>query len=400
MSSFVLVWSFLVIEYLSALEIYRGYKNYSTYYEGNSPIIILSQHGGYIYPSDMPNRTNGCWNYTSKQCIWQYDCQQNTIYNQSAEECDVKTIRDAYTKEIATCLTNNIDIFGNNRSNIPHLVVNELYREKLDPNREIGEATLGNDQAIQVYNDIHFNFMTKAKNKTMNQCGFGLVFDIHGQSRNLFNQLGYRLNDGNLESDDQILNEELDSSSIFSLVLNNIQNDTLSEIVRGVHSLGTIMNETYGYLIVPSTLVPYLDTEYYYQGGFGILEHGSQYGGNVDAIQIEVNYANRWISENRQQFCIDFSRAIEQFVNHYYNLSKCSGVEGYNPTMITTENPATTSITDLSTSISSSTGKTTDDSSTSSTLGQSTQDSSTSADSFFRKIGALVLCIITFFIVL
>ena len=105
-----------------------------------------------------------------------------------------------------------------------------MYREKLDPNREIGEATLGNNQAIQVYNDIHFNFMQQAKNETMNQCGFGLVFDIHGQSNNLYNQFGYRLNDENLELDNQILNQELDSSSIFSLVLNNVQNDTLSDI--------------------------------------------------------------------------------------------------------------------------------------------------------------------------
>ena len=315
-----------VYQHSCALNTYHGYKNYSTYYQGNAPIIILSQHGGYMEPFDMPDRTSGCWNYTSQQCIWQYNCEINTIYNQSSQHCGVKTLRDAYTKEIAICLRNTINLFNNNKSNIPHLVISELYREKLDPNREIGEATLYNDQAIQVYNDIHFKFMQQAKNATIDQCGFGLVFDIHGQSNNPFNQFGYRLNDGDLESDDQILNSELDSSSIYSLVLNNIQNDSLSQIVRGNGSLGTIMNETYGYLMVPSTLQPFLDTEYYYQGGFGILEHGSQYGGNVDAIQIEANYTNRWDSDQRAQFCIDFSRAIEEFVTHYYNLSKCTGV--------------------------------------------------------------------------
>ena len=94
--------------------------------------------------------------------------------------------------------------------------------------------------------------------------------------------------------------------------------------------------------MVPSTLQPFLDNEYYYQGGFGLLEHGSQYGGDttnhVDAIQIEVNYANRWDADNRTQFCIDFSRTIEEFVNHYYNLTKFAAVEGYNSPSTTAEN--------------------------------------------------------------
>lgn len=52
------------------LGIYKGNYNYSTYYVGNSPLIILSQHGGYIEPDNdtIPDRHAGCWNGT--HCLW------------------------------------------------------------------------------------------------------------------------------------------------------------------------------------------------------------------------------------------------------------------------------------------------------------------------------------------
>ena len=295
--------------------------------QGDAPIIILSQHGGYEVPNTIPDREDGCWNTVSEDCIFEHDCEINHApYVQSSSKCDVKTFRDAYTKEIATCLRDTIDIFDNNRGNIPHLVVNELKRSKLDPNRPIDEATLGNADATLVYNDIHTDFMEQAKTAVTNQCGFGLVLDIHGQGANDFNQLGYRLRDSDLEQDDATLNGQTSSSTIKYLAQNNLQNDDLATIVRGADSLGTIKNQTYSYLMVPSTLQPYLDEEYYYQGSTGILNHGSQFSGSVDAIQIEINSNIRWNQNNRDQFCIDFSRAIETFMNHYYDLSLCSNV--------------------------------------------------------------------------
>ena len=305
---------------------HQGYNNWSTYYEGDSPIIILSQHGGYLVPNAIPDREAGCWNTDDEECIWEHDCEINTNYAQSTSECNVLILRDAFTREIATCLRDTIDIFDNDRGNKPHLVINELKRSKLDSNRRRGEATLGNSDANITYNDIHFDFMAQAKTAVTNQCGFGLVFDIHGQASNDFNQFGYRLRDSDLENTDMILNQQISSTSIKSLALDNIQGDDLATVVRGNYSLGTIMNETYGYLTVPSTLQPYLDTERYFQGATGILEHGSQFEGSVDAIQFEINSNIRKNKNLRDQFCIDFSRAIETFVNHYYNLTECTGI--------------------------------------------------------------------------
>ena len=38
-------------------KVYNGVGNYTTYYPGNSPIILSAPHGGDLTPDDIPNRT-------------------------------------------------------------------------------------------------------------------------------------------------------------------------------------------------------------------------------------------------------------------------------------------------------------------------------------------------------
>ncbi len=40
-------------------KVYNGVGNYTTYYPGNSPIILSAPHGGDLTPDDIPNRTWG-----------------------------------------------------------------------------------------------------------------------------------------------------------------------------------------------------------------------------------------------------------------------------------------------------------------------------------------------------
>lgn len=214
----------------------------------------------------------------------------------------------------------------------PHLVINELHRIKLDANREFGEATLNNSIAADTYDEIHYQWMSEAKENVTNICNWGLVFDIHGQSQNDYNQLGYRISQSQLLYNDNQLNDEIDSTSIRSLAEYNLNNFniSLSDIIRGNYSLGNYLNQTYGdHLMIPSLLKKNLGDYsenglWYYQGGFGLETHGSQDGGNIDAIQIEVNYDNRWTQELRIQFCYDFSQSVIAFVNQWYNMSSCS----------------------------------------------------------------------------
>ena len=59
----------------------------------------------------------------------------------------------------------------------PHLVLSNLKRTKLDPNREVNEAAQGNAEAVQAYETFH-GFIETASEAV----GRGVLFDLHGQS--------------------------------------------------------------------------------------------------------------------------------------------------------------------------------------------------------------------------
>eukprot|EP01084_Bolivina_argentea_P159235 277350_1 len=323
-----------------SLEIENGHRNFTTYYQGNAPVIVVSQHEGFLKPDDIPDRTYGCWNTTSQQCIWEYNCSENTGFNKSSTNCYVFLGNDGNTQEIARCLYENIDIFGNNKSR-PHYILNHLHKIKFQGNVYADDIKYKYQwdipDLVNVYNDLWYNFLQQARNSTMNDCGFGLMIDIHG-SAHKFDQLGYRIGRSGLQ-DDAILNKQGRSTNLESLVYTNIQNDSVAEIVRGEYAIGTIMNETYGFKITPSRKQPNpVDWEGYFQSGFAANLAGSQDGGTVDSIHIEVGIPTKNNKENRDKFCIGLSRSIEIFINYYYNVSRCNGYGESNEDEISTTN--------------------------------------------------------------
>lgn len=177
---FVFVVSLILFSFSESSEnlaVLSGTLNYSTYYVGNAPVIILSQHGGSLKPSNIPDRVDGCWNGTD--CLWWTTCDTDTTFSRDSTKCGVSISADSYTKELAQCLheqlTFNVSINGTNDTNgihktlYPHMVVSELHRSKLDPNRDYGEATLNNSIAATTYNEIHYQFMKWAKGNVTNQ---------------------------------------------------------------------------------------------------------------------------------------------------------------------------------------------------------------------------------------
>ena len=52
---------------------------------------------------------------------------------------------------------------------------------------------------------------------------------------------------------------------------------------------------------------------------------GSQDGGTVDSLFIEISRDVRWNETLREKWCFGFSRAVEIFVNRFYNVSQCNG---------------------------------------------------------------------------
>lgn len=329
-----------------ASSVISGFGDFATYHEGSSPIILLSQHGGYAEPHDIPERLPGCWD--GQQCLWDKGCSP-----QDARRCRVTTVQDAYTKEISECIAQNALISNPaDPSEIwrPHLVSSQLHRSRLDPNREKGEAAQGNAAAEEVWRQIHLDFLARAKNSTLAKCGFGLLVDIHGQGTDDFTQFGMNILQTQLSATSEADFEKFaDTSTIYALyhglkTLTGSHETSFNDIVRGPNSLGTLLNQQnpafYG--TVPSTSTPRPSRDFF-SGGWAIRQHGSGLvpsimSTRVDAVQVEFSQLHRgydfstgqWTSKGRDRLCQDFSRALVEFVQHWYNLAQCGATQTTN----------------------------------------------------------------------
>ena len=68
-------------------------------------------------------------------------------------------------------------------------------------------------------------------------------------------------------------------------------------------------------------------------GGDNTRRHGSRYGGNTDAIQIEAPASWRTVEENRRNYTKALAKTIQRYMEAHY------GFTG-NSTLITTDGPA------------------------------------------------------------
>ena len=325
--------------HLSGYDVRYGANDYTEWHVGNSPLIILSQHGGWLKPDSIADRQNGCWNGT--HCLWtaEQGCIAVDDPRRSEQECRAKTLSDSFTYQLATCLANRTLLnsnsnspTGNSEEHIlrPHLIASALHRSKLDPNREEGEACQGNAEACEAWREIHEHWIPEAQQAARrSRCNFTLMIDVHGQAANDFNQLGYRVTDSNMEKDDTALDADANiakSSSVYALVSGGKHG--LAEVVRGPWSLGTLINRT-GYKMFPSEKLPQSMPEglHYYIGGYSLKTHAGLRN-KVTAIQIEATSDIRFDAGKRDAFCVAFSDALVQFVDRFYALNDSCVLSG------------------------------------------------------------------------
>ena len=111
----------------------------------------------------------------------------------------ISTVADIFTKEIAQTLVSEFEVLTSRK---PHLILANIHRSKVDPNRPIENAALGNKLAEAVYKDYH-KFIVEAKTRVE---GPGLLIDLHGQNHHQNSiEIGYlytktMLNQGNYSS--------------------------------------------------------------------------------------------------------------------------------------------------------------------------------------------------------
>jgi hypothetical protein len=291
---FFLLFLLISVPFLAAQEIptagfIDGTNGYIGFLPGNMPLVISIPHGGYLMPDEIPERP----------CV---NCSKN---------------QDIFTLEIGMGIR---DAIFRQTGHYPYVIINNLHRTRLDPNRNISEASDGNKNAELVWHQFQ-NCIDSACSEVESKFGKGLYIDLHGH-RHLIKrtELGYLLSNEELQLEDELL--DLDSfvefSSIKSLVDNNLNRLSFSQLIRGKDSFGSLF-EAKGYPTVPSRGIPFPDSgEPYFSGGYNTTRHGSSQGGTIDGIQIELDEELRRDMSKRDKLVADLACTMVEFLKIHY----------------------------------------------------------------------------------
>ncbi len=266
-----------------------GPESYVTYLPGNMPLIISIPHGGYLMPEEVPERT----------CV---NCARN---------------QDIFTLEIGLDVRDAIyDMAGY----YPHVIINNLHRTRLDPNRNVEEAADGNQNAEKAWYRFQ-GYIDSARALVTGEFGKGLFIDLHGHRHLIMRtELGYLLSGEELQFDDEMLDlgTFIEFSSIRNLVSANSGALSFSRLLRGPLSLGSMLSDI-GYPTVPSSEIPFPAAgEPFFSGGYNTTRHGSSSGGTIDGIQIELDLDLRNDLSRREKLAEDLAMVLLDFLRIHY----------------------------------------------------------------------------------
>lgn len=295
---------------LYAQNIVYGTNRYVEYQEGTLPIILSVPHGGAVTPASIPDRT--CFNAT--------------------------TVTDAFTIETAKAIQ---QAMYNATGCFPHLVICNLKRTKLDCNRAIEEAACKNAEAEKAWQEYHA-FLVQAREQIYQMHGDeGLFIDLHGHGHPIPRiELGYRLTSADLELTDSVLNlpRYTQKSSLRLLALNNENNFSHAQLLRGEYAIGSLLGAL-NYPSVPSQQIPSpgID-EPYFNGGYNTATHTCAHPDvRINGWQMELNFTGiRNNNTNRTAFANAFTQAILQYATTHFNVdwTLCSAV-AVSPSVVT-----------------------------------------------------------------
>jgi hypothetical protein len=271
-------------------QVYWGADSFIEYRAGDLPVIISAPHGGYLEPANIPDRS--CPN-----CV---------------------TVRDSWTLELAQELDSAIyqQLGGH-----AHIIICHLRRTKLDANREIVEAALGNPDAVQAWYDFH-DFIQHAKDSVEQQYPKGFYIDLHAHGHTIQRlELGYLFTGSNLRENDAYLDARPQNTSLHDLADSLAPIVSMSELIRGSSSFGSMIEE-YGYPSVPSASTPApLSGEAYFSGGYNTARHASRDSGRISGFQVECNYDGiRDSRAHRERFARSMACAIDRYIDSFYTV--------------------------------------------------------------------------------
>jgi N-formylglutamate amidohydrolase len=267
-------------------QVYFGRNDYVEYYAGDLPLIFSAPHGGELTPNEISDRTSGT------------------------------TVTDSFTRETVLAIRESVFEYT---GRYPHVVLSNLKRTKLDPNREIVEAAEGNQWAEQAWTEYH-GFIDSAKESITTEYGKGFYVDIHGHGHTLQRlELGYLITSSDLGRSDT----ELDTSGLAGLssigALVTDSNTSFSEFIRGLSSLGSLF-EAQGISAVPSSSQPSPGSgNPYFTGGYSTVRHGSRNGGFISSVQIEAYRVGlRDTAVNRKTYADAITAVFDEYLRLHF----------------------------------------------------------------------------------
>ena len=202
---------------------------------GDLPIILSAPHGGHNEIPGVPARRG--------EGVAQF-----------------KNRSDSRTDELADKLADALESKLGKR---PYIVIARFHRKYLDANRRASGA-YESENAKEVYDTYH-HALASARREVTRRWGHGMLLDIHGQSA----------------KPKTIIRGTQNGKTTRHLV-----NRFGHVALRGETSLfGQLANQ--GFAVIPA--VDSTDQEHpAYDGGYIVRTYGSEFGGTVDAIQLEL----------------------------------------------------------------------------------------------------------------
>lgn len=271
------------------------------YYPGTTNLIISVPHGGEMKPPFLPDRVKVAVEVTDGDLKPSKETQDDdTNYR-------ITTAADIYTQEIAKTMAKEYNIITGQK---PYMIMANLHRSKLDPNRPILQAAQGNGICELVYKEYH-NFIRSAKEELK---GPGLVIDLHGQNHHQNSiEIGYLFKKSELNNQDY--------KTTVPSIKNLLEKTKICtpDMLYGDNSLGALF-ENAGFQAVPSPRQHYPGKEKYYKGGYITQTHGSSEDGAIDAIQLELPAEIRHEGGEvlRESFSKDLAKILASFIQQYY----------------------------------------------------------------------------------
>ena len=260
------------------------------YVPGDAPVIIIAPHGGLLKPRGLKDRNcDGCY-----QGI------------------------DENTQELARLVADSFAVRTGRR---PHLVLNLLYRDKFDANRDRLEATRGNPALDSTWYRLHA-VVDSAKAAATRVAGRALVIDLHGHDHDSARvEVGYLVDAAALRRSDDDLATALPlmATSIREITRHTASGDGVVAMHNGPNSMGGMLAAA-GLPAVPSPAdrAP-APNEEYFNGGYNTYVHGSTRGGVVDAIQLELpRETMRDTPRNVRRVAGILARVLAQYLERHY----------------------------------------------------------------------------------